>query len=226
MSPVETIATAFGVLSVLFYITRSIWSWPTGLVQVALSIVTFYEVKLYSDMVLQIIYVPLQLYGWWHWLYGDKSRAELPITRITPAAAAGWLIAAAVLTAALGYMMQTRFGAAMAYPDAAIAVCSLIAQYLLARKVLENWAIWIAIDILALYVYFSKSLYLFTGLYAVFLHLAAFGLIAWIRAYHRQPPPPTARAFNVAPASSSASSARPTSGTATSPTSPGTSSTA
>jgi nicotinamide mononucleotide transporter len=224
MSPVEIIATAFGVLSVLFYIRRSIWSWPTGLVQVALSIVTFYEVQLYSDMVLQIIYVPLQLYGWWHWLYGDKTRGELPITRMTPAAAVGWTVAAAVLTAALGYVMQTRFGAAMAFPDAAIAVCSLIAQYLLARKVLDNWTIWIAVDILALYVYFSKGLYLFTGLYAVFLVLASCGLYAWIQAFRQQFLKPQS-GFEVVPASSSASSSRPTSGTATSPTSPGTSST-
>src|SRR3954454_24934334 len=100
MSPVEIIATCFGILSVVCYITRSIWSWPTGLVQVALSIVAFYDLKLYSDMVLQIIYVPLQLYGWWHWLYGDKSRGELSIARITPAAAIAWTLAAAIGTAA------------------------------------------------------------------------------------------------------------------------------
>jgi nicotinamide mononucleotide transporter len=195
MSWVETVATAFGVLSVAFYIARSAWSWPTGLAQVALSVFAFHEVKLYSDMVLQIVFVPIQAYGWWYWLYGDPNRAEPPITRMSARAAGGWAAAAVALTLALGYFMGATFGAAMPYPDAAIAVLSLIAQYLLARKVLENWAIWIAVDVLAEYVYASKGLYLFTGLYAAFLLMATGGLIAWIAAYRRQPPPASERGF-------------------------------
>jgi nicotinamide mononucleotide transporter len=181
MSPLEITAVVFGLLSVAFTIRQSIWCWPTGLVNVILYVAIFYQARLYSDVVLQLIYVPLQLYGWWHWLRGRQTQNELPVTRLTPAAMAIWAAVAAILIAADGFIMHRYFNAALPWWDAAIAVLSLIAQYLLARKVLENWLIWIAVDILALGVYATKGLYLTTGLYGVYLVLASLGLVAWIQ---------------------------------------------
>jgi nicotinamide mononucleotide transporter len=189
MSPLEITAVVFGLLSVGFTIRQSIWCWPTGLVNVVLYILIFYQTQLYSDVVLQIIYVPLQLYGWWHWLTGDKETPALPITRLIATAAITWAAIAAILIVADGYLMHRYFNAALPWWDAAIAVLSLIAQYLLARKVLENWLIWIAVDILALGVYATKGLYLTTGLYGVYLVLASLGLTAWIQSLRKQPRP-------------------------------------
>jgi nicotinamide mononucleotide transporter len=186
MSLIDLVASVFGVLSVWYSIRRSIWAWPTGLVQVVLLIFTFHQSRLYSDMMLQIIYVPLQLYGWWHWLYGDKTRPELPITRLSAAAAVGWVVAAIAMTAIDGYVMKRYFNADFPYLDGAIAVFSLVATYLLARKVLDNWPIWIGVDILALYVYPMKGLYVVAGLYALFLVMAIGGFYEWTRAYKSQ----------------------------------------
>jgi nicotinamide mononucleotide transporter len=194
-SPLEIAAVLFGLLSVIFTIRQSIWCWPTGLINVILYVLIFYQAALYSDVVLQIIYVPLQLYGWCHWLRGNRNGPDLPITRLTVPAIGIWTCVAINLIAIDGYIMHRYFAAALPYWDAAIAVLSLIAQYLLARKVLENWLIWIAVDILALGVYTAKHLYLTTGLYGVYLVLATFGLIAWTQSLHKQKIP--ARAFEV-----------------------------
>jgi nicotinamide mononucleotide transporter len=185
MSPVEVTAVAFGLACVILTIRQSIWSWPTGLVQVVLYIWIFKQARLYSDMVLHVIYVPMQLYGWYHWLAGARAQhaPKLPIRRITPRAAAIWLLISAAAIAADGYLMRRYFDAALPYWDAAIAVLSLLAQYLLARKVLENWILWITIDVIAIGVYWAKDIKLTAGLYAVFLVLAITGLIAWIRDY-------------------------------------------
>ena len=188
MSPVEVTAVAFGLACVVLTIRQSIWSWPTGLVQVVLYIWIFKQARLYSDMVLHVIYVPMQLYGWYHWLAGAKREhaAKLPIRRITPRAAAIWLVISAVAIVVDGYVMRRYFDAALPYWDAAIAILSLVAQYLLARKVLENWVLWITIDVIAIGVYWAKDIKLTSGLYAVFLLLACAGLIEWIRAWRRQ----------------------------------------
>ena len=185
MSPVEVTAVVFGLAWVFLTIRQSIWSWPTGLVQVVLYIWIFKQARLYSDMVLHVIYVPMQLYGWYHWLAGARREhaPKLPIRRITPRAALIWLTISAAAIALDGYIMRRYFDAALPYWDAAIAVLSLVAQYFLARKVLENWILWIAIDVIAIGVYWAKDIKLTAGLYAVFLSLAIVGLITWARAH-------------------------------------------
>jgi nicotinamide mononucleotide transporter len=191
MSAVEVAATLFGLACVWLTIRRTIWCWPMGLVQVVLYVWIFYRAKLYSDVGLQVVYVVLQVYGWHHWLRG-KGRdggagagTVLPITRLTARAVAGWTAAAAAGTAALGTVMSRYTDAALPYWDAAITVLSLVAQVLLARKVLENWLFWIVVDVLAVGVYAAKKLYPTTGLYAVFLVMAIAGWLAWRKEFRR-----------------------------------------
>jgi nicotinamide mononucleotide transporter len=213
MSPVEVTAVAFGLACVILTIRQSISAWPTGLIQVLLYIWIFKQTRLYSDMVLHVIYVPMQLYGWYHWLHGkgrDPELEQIPITRMSGVSILGWTIAAAAAIAIDGFVMRRYFDAALPYWDAAIAVLSLVAQYLLARKVLENWAIWIAVDLIAIGVYWNKGIKLTAGLYAVFLVLATIGLIAWIRAYHKQLARPGFEPLPIAPpATAQAEGARP-----------------
>jgi nicotinamide mononucleotide transporter len=210
MTWIELIATLFGLACVWFYIRQSIWSWPTGLVQVCLYVWIFFQARLYSDFLLQLVYVVLQLYGWYYWLRGSgKQAGEVPVVRLARAAAVAWLGVAVVGTAILGFVMRRYTNAALPYWDAAITVLSLIAQALLARKVLENWPIWVTVDVLAIGVYLAKGLYITTGLYAVFLGMAIAGWIAWQRSYRIA----SAKGFDGAAASSSASSSPLTAGT-------------
>lgn len=183
MSPIEVVASACGLLSVIFTVRRSLWCWPTGLVMVALYIVIFFRAKLYSDMGLQVVYVFLQLYGWWHWATGGPSReVELPVSGLSGATRALWVGAALGGTALLGWLTANYTDAALPYPDALIAALSLVAQWLMGRKVWESWVGWIVVDLVAIPVYASKHLYLTAGLYGIFLGLAVAGLVAWRRA--------------------------------------------
>ncbi|NJN66429.1 MAG: nicotinamide mononucleotide transporter [Chloroflexaceae bacterium] len=187
MNWIEIIATIFGALCVWLTVRQHILCWPTGLVQVVLYIVVFYEAKLYSDMLLHIIYVAMQCYGWYAWLYGGTARSTLPVTRLKHGHLAGWVVVVLAGTAGLGYVMSTRTDAALPYPDGFTTVASLVAQWLLARKKLESWYFWIAVDVVAIGVYLAKALYFTTGLYLLFLVLATMGLVAWRNAWRAAP---------------------------------------
>lgn len=222
MSWTEAIATLFGLLCVGLYVRRSVWSWPTGLVQVTLYVWVFWEARLYSDVLLHLVYIGLSLYGWWRWVARGPDGGRLRVSRLTPAAFGGWLLVAAAGTAALGGAMARWTDAALPFWDAAIAALSLVAQLLIARKVLESWLLWIAVDVLGIGVYGAKALYLTCGLYAVFLGMAVTGWFAWRKAF-REGEATTACA--AAAASSSASSCPRTAGISSSSTSRGTPST-
>jgi len=179
MTWIELIAVVFGLICVWLTIRQNIWCWPTGLVQVTLYIAIFYHVKLYSDLLLHVIYVVLQIYGWYHWLHGGKDRQVLPVSTLGVSSRIAWPTAALFGTLGWGYLMAKYTDAAVPYGDAFTTVASLIAQWLLARKKLESWLFWISVDVVAIGIYWYKSLYLTSGLYAVFLVLAMLGWSAW-----------------------------------------------
>ena len=179
-NPYEIVGTVFGLLSVWYSVRKSIWTWPTGLINVVLFLVMFYQVKLYAELITYGAFFVLGVYGWWEWSRG-ADRAELPVMR-TPARVSAVLVAIAVIWAPLqGYVLQRYTDASLPYWDSVITVLSLLAQWMMARKYLENWWLWIAVDVLGIGVYQAKGLYVTAGLYAVFLVLATYGLIAWAR---------------------------------------------
>ena len=181
MSVIEWVAAAFGLACVGLTTRRSLWCWPTGLVQVTLYAVVFARAKLYSDVALHLIYIGLNLYGWLHWRSGGGAASTLPVTRLS--SKGRWICAAVGVVGSLilGSIMAKGTDAALPYPDATIAVLSLIAQYLMARKVVENWPIWIVVDGIGVWVYWSKQLHPTALLYAVFLILSVVGYAAWSR---------------------------------------------
>ncbi|QQE10519.1 nicotinamide mononucleotide transporter [Planctomycetota bacterium] len=183
---IEWTAALFGVLCVVLTIRRNVWCWPAGLVQVLLFIYIFYNAKLYSDLLLHVVYVVLQFYGWWAWLHGGGEGKPLEISRLSMVSAIGWVCAGLFGVFGLGYVMDTWTDASLAYWDAATTVLSLIATYLLARKVLENWVVWISVDVLCIGIYSYKGLHVTTGLYSIFLVLAITGLITWVRTLKKE----------------------------------------
>jgi nicotinamide mononucleotide transporter len=181
MSLIEIVAASAGLLCVWLVTRQSILCWPVGLLQVTLYVWVFYEAKLYSDVLLHLIYVVLQIYGWHYWLHGGRNAAAPPVTRLAVANCLQWLTVGVLGTAVLGLTMARLTDAALPYWDAGIAVFSLVAQVLLARKIFENWFVWIGVDSVAIGVYAAKALYVTAGLYAVFLGLCVLGLIEWRR---------------------------------------------
>ncbi len=186
MTWIETIAVVFGLICVWLTIRQNILCWPAGLVQVVLFIVIFYRVKLYSDVILHVIYVVMQLYGWYHWSRGSNHQQSLPVSTLTSDGRWSWPFVAVVGTFVWGYLMATFTDAAVPYADSFVAVTSLIAQWLLARKKLESWYFWMVVDVVAIGIYFHKDLMLTAGLYAVFLVLAVIGLFAWLKSFRTE----------------------------------------
>ena len=184
MNWTEAVAVVFGAAAVALTIRQSLWCWPLGLVQVALYVYVFYQARLYSDMVLHVIYVVLQVYGWYRWRSGERGSA-LPVSYLSLTERAGWAMAIALAASVWGEAMLRYTDAAAPRADAFIAAASLAAQYLLAIKKLENWIVWIVVDVVAIAVYWSRDLRLTSGLYGVFLGLCVLGLVEWRKAYER-----------------------------------------
>lgn len=182
MNWIEAIATVFGIIAVWLVVRRHIWCWPTGLIQVTLYVWIFYQAKLYSDMILHVIYIFLLAYGWYHWLHGGKNDTELSVTTLRRRSVFGWIALTAGGTFAWGFFMQRFTDASVPYIDAFTTVASLVAQWLTARKKLESWHFWLVVDVVAIGVYWYKGLYITTGLYVVFLFLATLGLLEWRKA--------------------------------------------
>ena len=150
---------------------------------VSLYLYIFFETKLYSDAGLQIFFLVMQFYGWYHWTRGPVQHATSlsPVKRL---GTRGWLLTAlgaAAGTATLGTVMHQFTDAALPYPDAFTTTLSVIAQFQLTRKILENWTLWIIADIVYIGVYTSKELFWTAGLYVVFLVLCVKGYRDWSR---------------------------------------------
>ncbi|MGI2293319.1 nicotinamide riboside transporter PnuC [Paenibacillus sp. GXUN7292] len=175
----EIVATLTGLLSVWLTAREHIWAWPIGLVNVACFFYMFWEVKLYADMTLQVFFFILSIYGWIIWLTKRGSDKVRPTRRIQLAMAVILLISLVGVSAGWGYWLDHYTDASIPYVDAFIATLSLIAQYLLSNKVLENWYCWLLVDVLSIGMYAYKGLYAVAFLYVIFLAIAAMGLYSW-----------------------------------------------
>jgi nicotinamide mononucleotide transporter len=184
---VESIAVLFGIVSVFLSVRQHIWSWPTAIINVALYTIVFYDAKLYADMGLQVVYVALSIYGWYEWLYGGANRTELPVSRLTSRLAVVLTLLGVVTSAALGTLLAHRTDAALPYVDSSTTATSLVAQWMMTRKILENWIVWIAVDVVYVGMFVFKHLYKTAGLYAVFLVLAVMGYVEWRRTLAASP---------------------------------------
>ncbi len=180
---VEWIAVALGLANITLLIRRSIWNYPFGIVMVSLYAWIFFEAKLYSDAGLQIFFFVVQFYGWYYWLKGRGDDGLVIVRRLRRGQALGYAAAAIAGIAGLGTVMARFTDASFPYWDASIAVLSVIAQILLARRRLENWLVWIGVDLLAIGLYWAKALYPTAALYFLFLILATLGYFNWRRVY-------------------------------------------
>jgi nicotinamide mononucleotide transporter len=184
VSATEIGGAIFGLLAVWLTVRQNVWCWPTGLINVTLYAFVFFEARLYADVGLQVVYFVICGVGWWRWLNPGSQRGELPVTRLSAREGVALLIVGAVGIVAMGGFLSTRTDAALPFWDSTTVVMSLIAQWLVTRKVLENWHLWIAADVLMVGIYLYKELYVTTGLYAIFTLLAIQGLREWKRSLH------------------------------------------
>ncbi len=183
---IEAVSTFFGIVCVYLNAKENIWAWPTGIISVGLGIIIFLEYKLYGDMGLHVVYVILGFYGWYNWLYGGKQHEGVQIHRSAKTELYGFLAIGTVTSLVLGYVLEKNTDSDVPYFDALTTVFSLIAQYQLTKKIIENWLIWIAVDVVCVGLYFYKGLYIYTFLYFVYLILATMGYLNWKKLMFRQ----------------------------------------
>ena len=179
MSGLELFAAALGVIAVWLTVKQNPWCWPIGLVMVVLYSWIFFEVKLYSDMLLQVIYAGLQLYGWWQWTRGGDTSHGREVSRLDTRTLVLNLAIGAVGSLLLGAAMAHWTDAAQPWLDAALTGFSLVAQVWMAQKRVQCWPLWIALDVIFVGLFVYKGLYLTATLYGLFAVIAVQGWREW-----------------------------------------------
>lgn len=179
MTWIELVAVCLGALSVYLMTQQKPAAWPIGLVMVLLYIWIFYDARLYSEMLLQIIYVVLQIYGWWQWLRGGDEQQGRAVSSLSITGISQGLLVGTSITLALGFVMSHYTSANLPWLDAALTGFSLVAQYWMAQKRLQCWLLWIVLDIIYVGMFITAELYLTAVLYMLFTALAVYGWLQW-----------------------------------------------
>lgn len=177
-SGLEAASFVTGAAAVWLTVRQSAWNFPIGLANVATFFFVFADARLYADAGLQVVYFGLTALGWYRWLRGGDGGRPLAVTH-TPRQERLRLAVVGVLLAALLWSVVSRWGGSASFGDAITTSGSLCAQWLLNGKRVESWYVWIAVDLIYVPLYLSKSLYLTALLYVAFLAMATMGLAAW-----------------------------------------------
>ena len=188
ISLTEALGFVSGGVCVWLVVREHLWNWPIGLANNIVFFILFWKSELFADMCLQVIYFALGLYGWIHWLRGGPNRTQLEVSRATPAEWIGVATFIPLATLGLRELLIMANGAAPFW-DAITTVISLAAQWLLCRKRIENWFLWITADLIYVPLYFNRQLVLTGILYAVFLLMCIAGWRAWHRQLNTSPTP-------------------------------------
>lgn len=179
---IEPLAVVTGIASVALTVRQHIVSWPVGIVSSALFLALFLGAGLYADSMLQVVYVVLGLYGWWFWLTGGPRRDELPVTTASTRMSVSMVVIAILGTLGFGTVLDVVTNSTVPYADAATTSLSLVAQFLLTRKHVETWPVWIfGVNVPFIAIYLYKGLAMTAALQLVFIALSIAGWRAWRR---------------------------------------------
>lgn len=182
MTSLEWIAATLGLVCVALAVRRNLWTYAFGVASTGLLAVVVFDARLYSQALLQLFFVAINAYGFVNWRRAKAQAGAVIVERMTRGEVASWFVAFVLATAVWGLAMARLTDAAQPVGDAAIAVASIVAQLLMARRRFENWVIWIAVDVASIPLFLAQGLVVVAGLYLVYLALAVWGLIDWRRA--------------------------------------------
>lgn len=169
----------FGLLCVWFLIRQNMLTWPTGIIYVLISLVIFIKAKLYADFILHVVFLILNIYGWYYWKHPSKEDSQLAVTRTHTITLGILLLLSVGLIYITGHLLATYTDASVPFWDSTTSVLSVIAMWLTAKKKIENWALWLVVNILATGIYFYKGIYFYCILYLVYIGMAVAGYISW-----------------------------------------------
>lgn len=180
---IEITGVALSLVYLLFSIKQNIWLWPFGLLSALFYIVIFFQNKFYADMGLQVYYVAISLYGWWNW--SEKKAGSTPkntalvVSHIPPRTIRMVTLIFFVLWAGIYVILYRLTDSELPVGDSFTTAGSIIATWMLAKKYLEHWILWIIIDLVSMLLYIYKGLFPTTILFAVYTAMAATGYVSW-----------------------------------------------
>jgi nicotinamide mononucleotide transporter len=177
----EVTAIIFGLLSVWYAKKDNIWVFPTGIINTAIYVYLLWKWSLLGDMMINFYYVVMSIYGWYHWTRKKDDVVEFPISRLT-LSEKKWSLLIFVLTIVFVVAVYTFFGKFThwtSYIDTLVTGIFFVGMWLMARRKIENWILWIIGDIISIPMYFAKG-YSFTSIqYLIFTIIAIFGYLEW-----------------------------------------------
>ena len=187
ISYAEWLGFITGFVCVYLVVKENPWTWPVGILNNIFFLVLFWRSGLFADSLLQIFYMVISAYGLWNWLYGGKNHSVLKVSRSTGRQLAGYLVSIGVLTFLI-YMALVKWSpSTVPLWDGLTTAMSLTAQYMMTKKRLENWWVWITADVIYIALYIHKALYLTAILYLIFIGLCVMGLQQWKDSYTQDP---------------------------------------
>lgn len=185
MDFIEIFGAITGLAYLYFEIKQKVWLWPLGIITSSFYIYIFFASKFYADMGLQVYYLIISIYGWYHWLHGNNktSKKELSISRINPKT----IFATACITIALFVALQQILDKLTDSPipigDAFTTALSITATWMLARKIIEHWYLWVVINAVSLGLYIYKGLYPTSVLFLFNTVMSVVGYFQWKKQY-------------------------------------------
>lgn len=183
MNPIELAASVLGLANIALLVRRSVWNFPFALGSVACTGVVLFEARLYAEGGLQGFFFVANLWGWWLWTKArDGDDSSVPVRWMSGRARLIWTVVTAALSLSLGWALHRFTDAALPFADSAVAGASIAAQILLSLRRVENWVLWVLIDVAAIALYLGRDLPLLALLYAAFLVLSLMGLREWVKA--------------------------------------------
>ena len=186
LAPLEVIAVVAAIAYLLLAIRQNIWCWLGAAVSTAIYVFLFFDARLYMESALNLFYFAMAIYGWSVWYFGRSGDEKLPVSvwgRNVHGIAITSIVAASILS---GYLLARYSDAAYPYIDSMTTWGAIWATFLVARKVLENWWYWLVIDAASIVIYWTRDLHLTALLFAVYVVMIPFGLVAWQRSRREQ----------------------------------------
>ena len=181
----EIVGVISGLLCVYLAAKNIIWNWPLAIISVCIYIFIFYNSHLFADMGLQFYFLMVNIYGWYYWSRKPASQQKTPVVLITKPQIIFSTIAIIIFTFILGSVLKYTT-ASYPYLDSFCTACSLVAQFFMARKIVENWLIWVFVDIIYVGIYIFKGLHLTAIMYAIYIIIALIGYLDWKKDYQHQ----------------------------------------
>lgn len=185
-STLEVIAVLLAIAYLVLVIRENIWCWLCAGISTAIYVWLFMGARLYMESLLNGFYFIMAIYGWRVWQSGRSAGHERPVVRWPLRTHAVAIVALVVASIVNGYILNRYTDAAFPYIDSLTTWSAIWATFLVARKVLENWWYWLAIDAASILIYWSRDLQLTSALFVIYVIMIPFGLLRWTQSYREQ----------------------------------------